>query len=97
MAKASREVVSTFVVGSVSVEKYNDNKIEIKHELPPEPYDKALNIVGRAEVVLSITDFWESWDTQARKDFALALTYVAGEMIRTVPQLAELTPAPDNG
>ena len=96
MARVNREVVSTFVVGSVSVEKYNDNKIEIKHELPAEPYDKAMNIVGRAEVVLSIADFWESWDVQARKDFALALTYVAGEMVRSVPQRAELTPA-DNG
>jgi hypothetical protein len=82
-------------IGSVEIVSYEEGygtRIDVRHELPAEPYDKAMNVVGRSEIVLTIADFWEKWDDQAKKDFALALTYIAGEMVRSLPQLQELTP-----
>lgn len=82
--------VTNFRSGTIEVRTFNDH-IDVMHNLPAAPHDKALNIVGRAEVVFSIADFWKTWDEQARKDFSLALTYIAGEMLKTVPMKAELT------
>jgi hypothetical protein len=80
-----------FRSGTVEVSTFR-NHIDVHHNLPPEAWDKAMNIVGRSEVVLSVADFWKNWDEPARRDFAVALTFIAGEMLRTLPLREELTP-----
>jgi hypothetical protein len=87
MARKETEVIAQPRFGSITVMhlRHPDGKetIEIHHELPAEPYDRAINVVGRSEVICRIsTEVATQWtnDVEVRQSLSLALAWLAGQL-----------------
>ena len=78
---AERSAEKVGQLGSMTIYVEDDARMVVKRAMPPEPFDHALHIVGRNEVVITIANFWKEWDIETRRDLALALVFVGGLIV----------------